>query len=337
MHKLAYAIAALLPLAAAADIPGYQPRPVSIPADATYVQPDGAVYIVGNDGMEEMLEKFNALFARSHPEIRFRMLLKGSSTGIGGLTAGVSAFAPMGREAWGTDVSGFREMYGFKPFDIHIGYDGFTRGAGHKNPPAVYVNAKNPLAGATLEQLARVLTSGQAGGDITRWSQLGVKGAWAGRAIHVYGLPDDGGGATAIRKASFGGHAFTREYEELAKPCDVVKAVAEDPYGIGLTGFCDAEKTSPEAKLLPLAWKAGAPFATPTYEDVHAARYPLAVHMRLYAVRKPGTPLDPLVKEYARLVLSREGQAIIAAEKDGDDAFVPLSDAEVAAELERLE
>jgi phosphate transport system substrate-binding protein len=70
---------------------------------------------------------------------------------------------------------------------------------------------------------------------------------------------------------------------------------------------------------------------------VQAGRYPLAVHLRLYAVRKPGAPLDPLVKEYARLVLSREGQAIIAAEKDGDDAFIPLNDAEVAAELGRLE
>ena len=102
-------------------------------------------------------------------------------------------------------------------------------------------------------------------------------------------------------------------------------------------GFCDAAKTSPDVKLLPLAWKDGAPFATPTYDDVRAGHYPLAVHLRLYAVRKPGAPLDPLVKEYARLVLSREGQAIIAAEKDGDEAFIPLNDAEVAAELGSLE
>jgi phosphate transport system substrate-binding protein len=336
MRKSILALACALPFAAAADIPSYQPKPVAIPGDAGYVQADGAVYIVGNDGMEDILDKFNALFAQTHPGVKFRMLLKGSSTGIGGLTAGVSAFAPMGRDAWGTDVSGFKEMYGFRPFDIHIGYDGYTR-AGHKNPPAVYVNAKNPLAGVTLEQLARVFTSGQPAGDITRWRQLGVKGEWAKRAIHVYGQQDDGGGATAIRKASFGGRAFTREYEELAKPCEVVNAVAEDPYGIGLAGFCDAAKTSPDVKVLPLAWKAGAPFATPAYDDVRAGRYPLAVHMRLYAVRKPGQPLDPLVKEYARLVLSKEGQAIIAAQKDSEEGFVPLNDAEIEDQLKRLE
>ena len=88
---------------------------------------------------------------------------------------------------------------------------------------------------------------------------------------------------------------------------------------------------------MPLAWKAGEPFATPTYEDVGAGRYPLAVHMRLYAVRKPGQPLDPLVKEHALLVLSREGQAIIAAHKEGDEAFIPLNAAEVEAELAKLD
>jgi phosphate transport system substrate-binding protein len=320
----------------AAEIPAYEPHAVEIPKDAGYIQSDGSIYIVGNDGMEEILKEFNALFAKTHPGVGFKMLLKGSSTGIAGLTAGVSAFAPMGREAWGTDASGFREMYGFQPFDIHIGYDGFVRPK-HKNPPAVYVHAKNPLAGLTLEELARVFTAGNPGGDITRWQQLGVKGEWAKRALHLYGQHDDGGGATSIRKTKLGNRAFAREYEELEKPCDVVKAVAEDPYGIGLASFCDAAAVSPNVRILPLAWKSGQPFATPSYEDLHAGTYPLGVHLRLYAVRKPGQPLDPLVKEYARLVLSKEGQAIIAAQKDTDEGFIPLNAAEVAAELAKLD
>ena len=336
MRTFLFLLSAVASLAAAAEIPSYRPQPVEPPKGASYVQPDGSVYIVGNDGMEEILKEFNALFAKTHPGVRFKMLLKGSSTGIAGLTAGVSAFAPMGREAWGTDASGFREVYGFQPFDIHIGYDGYVRPK-HKNPPAVYVNAKNPLAGLTLEQLARVFTMGNPAGDVTRWEQLGAKGEWAKRAIHLYGQYDDGGAATSVRKARLGNRAFAHEYEELEKPCDVVKAVAEDPYGIGLASFCDAAAVSPNVRILPLAMKAGQPFAGPSYEDVGAGRYPLAVHMRIYAVRKPGQPLDPLVKEYARLALSKEGQAIIAAHKDGDEAFIPLNAAEVEAELAKLD
>ncbi len=336
MRKLAFLLFPLAVLGAHAETPAYQPQPFEIPRDAGYVRPDGSIYIVGNDGMEELLKELNALFEKAHPGARFTMLLKGSSTGIAGLTAGVSAFAPMGREAWGTDVSGFREIYGYQPFDIHIGYDGFVR-PGHKNPPAVYVNAKNPLAGLTLEQLARVFTGGNAAGDITRWQQLGVKGEWAKRAMHLYGQYDDGGAATSVRKTRLGGRPFARDYEELEKPCDVVKAVAEDPYGIGLASFCDAAKVSANVRVLPLAWKAGQPFAVPGYDDIHAGRYPLGVHLRLYAVRKPGAPLDPLVKEYARLALSREGQAIIAAQKDTDEGFIPLDAAEIAAELAKLD
>lgn len=330
-------VAACAALAAsAADLQRYQPHPVEIPKDASYVRPGAAIYIVGNDGMEEVLGKWNALFAKTHPGVRFEMLLKGSSTGIAGLTAGVSAFAPMGREAWGTDASGFREVYGFQPFDIHIGYDGYVRPK-HKNPPAVYVNAKNPLAGLTLEDLRRVFTSGNPEGDVTRWQQLGVKGEWAKRAVHLYGQHDDGGAATSLRKAKLGNRPFAREYEELEKPCDVVKAVAQDPYGIGIASFCDAAAVSGEARVLPLSWKAGAPFAQPSYEDIGAGRYPLGVYLRLYAVRAPGKPLDPLVKEYARLVLSKEGQDVIAAQKDSDEGFIPLESSEIAEQLKRLD
>ena len=49
--------------------------------------------------------------------------------------------------------------------------------------------------------------------------------------------------------------------------------------------------------------------------------------------RTPGQPIDPLVKEYLRLVLSKQGQQIIAAE---EDTYVPLSAVEAAAELEKL-
>jgi phosphate transport system substrate-binding protein len=322
--------------ASAAEMPSYEPRAVEFPTNASYVQPDGSIYIVGNDGMEAILKQFNDLFAKTHPGFRFKMLLKGSSTGIGGLTAGVSAFAPMGREAWGTDASGFREVYGSQPFDIHIGYDGFVRPK-HKNPPAIYVNAKNPLAGLTLEELTRVFTSGHPKGDLTQWKQLGLGGEWAKHALQVYGQPDDGGSATSIRRTKLGGRPFAYDYNELEKPCDVVKAVAENPYAIGLASFCEAATVSSNVRLLPLAGKTGEPFVGPSYEDIRAGKYPLAVHLRLYAVRAPGKPLDPLVKEYARLVLSKEGQAIIAAQKDSDEGFVPLNASELVAQLAALD
>ena len=313
----------------------YQPAPVTLPSNASYVRRDGSVYVVGNDGMEAMLTKLNELFGKMHPGFKFTMLLKGSSTGMGGLTAGVSAFAPMGREAWPTDLAGFREAFGYLPLDIRVGYDGYTRPQ-HKNPPAIYVNAKNPLAGLSTDQITRIFTTGSAKGDLTYWGQLGLKGEWAKRAIHLYGPHDEGGFATSLRATMMDKHSFRPGYEALPKLADVVEAVAADPYGVGLVGFFDAAPT-PGVKLVPLAETDSGPFALPSYEDVQTGRYPYAPYLHFYVNRAPGKPLDRFVKEYLRLVLSAEGQAIVAAEKDSDEGYVPLAPQLLAAELAKLE
>jgi phosphate transport system substrate-binding protein len=333
---LLVSVAPLAAADAAGRLPAYEPHPVTIAADATYRLTDGTVYLVGNDGMEEMLTRFNALFTQTHPGIRFTMLLKGSSTALGGITAGVSAFAPIGRDAWPLEVRPFRQMFGYEPTDIRIGRDGYA-GPGRKNPPAIYVNVRNPLAGLTVAQIAAIFTRGAPGGDVTHWNQVGAKGEWAHRVIHIYGPRDDGGLATALRQAKMGGRPFARTYEPGAKSADVIKAVAADPFGIGLVGFFDIKNLPPTVRLLPLAETDGAPFSIGNYDDVAAGLCPFAPYLHLYVNRKPGEPLDPLVKEYARLVLSREGQGIIATLKGSEEGYVPLTAAEAAAEAAKLE
>jgi phosphate transport system substrate-binding protein len=325
------------PIAVDPALPAYQPRPVAVPKDAGYRLADGSVYIVGNDGMKEMLDQLNALFTKTHPGVRFTMNLEGSSTGIGGLTAGVSAFAPMGREAWPTDIGGFKEARGHLPTDIHVGYDGYVRGTGFKNPPGVYVNVKNPLAGLSMEQVTRVFTQGAPGGDVTHWRSLGVGGDWAQRQIHVYGPRDDGGFGTSTRTALLGGRAFAVRYEPMPKFADAMKAVAADPYGIALGQWGDPGPLAPQVKQLPLATAKDGGFAHATPQEVQAGRYPMAPHLRFYIDRAPGKPLDPLVKEYLRMVLSREGQAIIAGLAAGEEPYLPLVAAEAARERAKLD
>jgi phosphate transport system substrate-binding protein len=72
---------------------------------------------------------------------------------------------------------------------------------------------------------------------------------------------------------------------------------------------------------------------TGTAEEIAAGDYPYDRFVFLYVRRVADQPLDPFVKEYLRLVLSREGQEIIAAERDG---FIPLNAREAAAELAKL-
>ncbi|MDO7930365.1 substrate-binding domain-containing protein [Pseudomonas sp. KFB-139] len=308
------------------------------PTDAPYLTREGAIAIIGNDGMQDLIENLNALFVSKHPGFRFAVTAKGSSVGMPALTADATAIAPMSREVWLGDLNGFKQVKGYAPLDIRIGYSGFGPRAPHKTPPAIYVNTRNPLPGLNLTQVAQIITAGQPEGDLNTWGQLGLTDKqWAPRRIHVYGLRDDGGFATNLRIDKLGGLPFSAKYEALASREDVIAAVANDPYGIGLSGWVDASKTSTNVRILPLARKPGEVFKTPAYDDVATGSYPLSAYLHLYVDQRPGQKLPPFIKEYLRLALSDEGQQRVREQRESEEGYVPLSAADLQRERKKLE
>jgi len=331
-------LAAAVPLTAQ-EIPAYTPQDVKVPDSATYLTRDGDVQIVGNDGWAEIMQQFDELFLKTHPNFgrKFHLVLKGSSGAIPGIEMGVSAFAPMGRAMWEADSTAFKIYHGYTPYDIVVGYDAFGPRQGRKSPPGIYVNAQNPLAGLTVEQVRRVLTVGNAKGDLSTWDELGVGGKYAHRVIHVYGLDPVGGGNAWFRAEFLKNQLFVKTYEALPKPVDVLHAVAEDPYGLALLGFADVGPVAKDVRPLPVARKEGDPFVLPGYDVVAADGYPFPSYMHIYLDREPGKLVDPFAKEYMRMILSREGQAILAAQKDTEEGYVPLAPNLIPEELKKLE
>lgn len=307
-----------------------------VPTDAPYLTRDGAIAIIGNDGMHDLMSTLNTKFREQHPGFRFALTAKGSSVGIPALTADATAIAPLSREVWLGDLHGFEQVKGYAPLDIRIGYSGFGPRAPHKTPPAVYVNAANPLPGLTLSDLARIVTAGQPEGDLNTWGQLGIKDR-AERHIHLYGLRDDGGFATNLRMDKLGGKPFSGKYEALSSREEVINAVANDPYGIGIIGWVDASKTASNVRVLPLAAKAGDSFKSPDYDTVAAGAYPLSAYLHLYVDHPPGQKLPPFIKEYLRLALSDQGQNAVREQRESEEGYVPLSPADLQAEREKLE
>ncbi|MDQ2948024.1 MAG: substrate-binding domain-containing protein, partial [Acidobacteriota bacterium] len=214
------------------------------------------------------------------------------------LITGMSSYGLIPREIWPLESRPFRQTYGYDPAAIRIA---------HSASRGVYLNAKNPLSNLAMEQVARIFTTGGAGGDITQWAQLG----WADRAIHLYGPRDDGSFATALRHSKMGGLPFARGYEAIPTTAGCMQAVADDPYGIAIIDAYNANLLLPGVKFLPLA--------------------DLSSHLTLYVNRAPGKSLDPAAEAYARRLLSGDGQATLAG-----DGYLPLTDQEVAAELKKL-
>lgn len=314
----------------------YEPQQITVPGNAPYLLPDGSIYIVGDDTMEPLLKRLNELFVQTHPGIRFSMLLRSPPTGLDGIQAGVSLFAPVAHDAWETEIEPFKRLTGYRPLDVRIGRRGYA-GAGTENPPGIYVNANNPLPQLNIDQLARIFTTGQMPSDLRQWSQLGVDGEWANHAIHLYGTRDDGRTVTALRTARFGGLPFARHYEGLPEDADVLRALAGDRYGIGVVWFVESGSVPREVRLVPLAENAGAPPSVAEYEDVRRGRYPLSPYLHLYIRSAAGEPLDPVVKEYVRLALSFVGQHIIEELKDGKQGYAALTPEEAVRELAKIE
>ncbi|MBD1553250.1 PstS family phosphate ABC transporter substrate-binding protein [Pseudomonas typographi] len=310
---------------------------LQMPTKASYLTDNGAISIIGNDGMQPLIEQLNALFVREHPGFRFALTAKGSSTGLPALAAGATAIAPLAREPWLGDMNGFKQVFGHEPLDIRIGYSGYGPRAHGKTPPAVYVNPNNPLKQLSMEQLAKLMTAGQPGGDINTWGQLELSGPWAARRIHVYGLRDDGGFATNLRMARFAGLPFSPKYEALADRAAVLQAVADDNHGIAVVGWANAAQLAPALRIVPLSRAPGEPAYGPGLDDVAAGHYLLSAYLHLFVNAAPGQPLEPFIKQYLGMALSDEGQALVRQQTDSAEGYVPLSTADLARERKKLE
>jgi phosphate transport system substrate-binding protein len=320
------------------------------PNDAPYLLPDGSIYIAGNDLIEPFLDAVNDRFIKRHPGFKFKMDSLSSGVAIAGVVSGKSAFGPTARDVTFVEKDSFASVYGYPITDVLIGWDNSPdadRFPPGKFPPTVWVNAKNPIATLSMEQLAAILTTGSPKGDITRWGQVrfheapvGNNGAdYAKREIHVYipalhGLP-----VISTNRARLGDFAWTRRAEYLPMMEDVVNAVANDPFGIGITGWFPIDEgwdrqteLGSKVRLLPLSATADSKASRGGPGDL----YPLSGGLHLLINRAPGKPVDPWLHEYVRFILSKEGQAILGS-MTRTEGFIPLTDEEVTRELQKVE
>jgi len=302
------------------------------------------IRIEGDEALRPALTQWSSLFQHTHPGVGFQLKLADSGTALGGLTAATADLALTTRAAWEIERRPFRFVYGYSPLDIRIGRR-FCLGPGSSGtaPPAVYINARNPLRGLTALQVAQIVTSGQPAGDITQWSQLGLGGDYRRRAIHLYGLRDDGSFATEVRAEYMAIPGLPAlvvpdtalAYEPLPSTQDVLHALALDPFGIALLDSLATTRLTRNVRMVPLASAAGAPFSAATCADVAAARYPYSPYVHLFLNQAPNAAPNPLLRDYVELILSPAGQHILGRLTRTTE-LIPLTQQEAEQQLNRL-
>ncbi len=172
---------------------------------------------------------------------------------------------------------------------------------------AVYVHKDNPVHGLTLAQLDCIFSKTRKSGyaDISTWGQVGLESDWANLPMSIYGRNSASG-----TYAYFKEHALKKgDYKDAVKEqpgsAAVVSGVANDRAGIGYS----------EVRASALAKSEKDNLAEPSFANALSGSYPLGRALYVYYVKKPNEPLSPLVKEFLRFVLSKQGQQVVI--KDG--------------------
>jgi phosphate transport system substrate-binding protein len=195
----------------------------------------------------------------------------------------------------------------------------------------VYVNKDNPLERLTLPEVDAIFSSTRKCGHsspLDTWGGVGLGGDWAARPISLYGRNSASGTYGYFKAEALCGGDFRNEVKEQPGSASVVQGVTEDRNGIGYSGI--GYKTS-GVKTLALAKAPGQPYYGTDPKSVLAGEYPISRHLYVYVNKAPNQPLDPLVLEFLRFVLSQSGQQIVV--KDG---YLPLPGHIVEQELARL-
>jgi len=294
----------------------------SIPAYQTTSGISGNLSSVGSDTMNNLMTLWGEAFSRVYPNVKVQVEGKGSSTAPPALISGTAQLGPMSRTMKPTEVDAFEKKFGYKPTAVRTSYDAL----------AIYVHKDNPLDKITLAQADAVFSKTRKRGaskDIPTWGDLGLTGEWATRPISLYGRNSASGTYGFFKEHVLSNGDYKDTVKEQPGSASVVQGVTNDRYGMGYSGI--GYQTS-GVKHLALADKEGAEYSRGGYEEVVNGKYPLARFLYLYVNRGPGKPLDPLVREFLKLVLSKEGQEVVV--KDG---YLPLTPAIVTEERGKLE
>jgi phosphate transport system substrate-binding protein len=311
-------------------LPSWQPGEVKS-------EPEEELNIVGADIMDEIVLGWVKIFRKQYPHLSLTEDLRASGAGAPGLVSGKGDLAPVGREMFPAEVQSFVDKYGYKPLAIRVA-TGSVGSLGKTASSVILVDKDNPIDCLSLPQLDAVYSKTRKLGykEVNNWGDLGAKGEWVNRPIHLYGLKPVNGIEQYFKMVAMDGgeykdniqfvkgkgftHAFTVAAEDMAT------------HPGGLT-YALLANVKPNVKVLSLSWKDGGTCYQPNVENVYSHKYPFSRYVYIYVNRAPDKPLPPKVKEFLKLVLSREGQQVVADER----VFIPLQPEVVHEELRKLE
>jgi formylglycine-generating enzyme required for sulfatase activity/ABC-type phosphate transport system substrate-binding protein len=280
-----------------------------------------------SEALDPAVKAWGEAWAAARPGAQFTLGAGAGATSAEGVTLlleGKLEAVFTGRPLRPAEVKAYADRFGGPPLLFAVAT---PRPYGKQNRSAlgVLVHPDNPLRKLTLAQLDAIFSASRrrGGKSPTTWGQLGLTGKWADAPIRACAPEADSGTAQYFREAVLWGGDFAPAVKQLARLSDsVVRAVAADPFALGVTSLNFADDT---VRALAIAAAAGAPAFAPTDENCGSLAYPLT--RQAYLCVNPPTAAGHAAAliDFVRFVLGPGGQAVAAAQ-----GFVPLAAAQIA-------
>ncbi len=280
----------------------------------------------GRDDMGALVRAWEDGFHKAHPEFRetrFENSLTGNASAIGGLYTGAAELALIDRPPLAIEVDAYQQGAGHDPTGVAVATGSLA--TLHRAPAlAIVVAATNPMRAISLEQLDAVFSADhrRAAVRVNTWGELGLKGDWAHRPVHLYGFGINRVQSFLFEKAVMKGSQKWREgLHEVADgsedaPAAIVAAVGNDSQGIGIASMDGVKGEG--VRVLPVIGDTGE--AMPNEDNLGTGRYALGRTVYAYFNRDAKNGMDPAVKAFLEYVLSQQGQALVRR-----NGYLPLT------------
>jgi len=229
---------------------------------------------------EELAPRLITKYRSDHPEISFDLETKATGYGLAALAAGQCHIAAASRPANAAEIK-LVQSRGLELNDYVIG----------SYSVAVIVNASNPVANLTRDQVRDIFT-----GATQNWKAVGGPDA----PIHLYIRDPISGTYLGFLELAMEKKPYASDLKMFTSYMDIDEAVAKDPNGIGYTSIELANRGGVKGVSI-----GGVP---PTVAAVNKGEYPYARVLRFYT-DKAKEP--PAARDFIQFVQSSRGQAIL--------------------------
>jgi phosphate transport system substrate-binding protein len=258
------------------------------------------IRVEGSDTMVNIAQAWAEKYDKSHPNNSVQVLGGGSGVGIASLIEGNCDMANSSRKMKASEIKKAEAKLGTTPIEHIVGFDAL----------AIYVHKNNPIESISIEELAEIYGDG---GNLTKWSQLGVKIPSGTDEITWVNRQSSSGTFVYFREVILG---EKRDYKMGSMnqngSKDMISLIASTPGAIGYSGMGYA---TDQVKVLKVSRKKGEPGVVPSVEDVHNNTYPITRPLQIYTAGEP----KGIIKEYMDWIKSKDGQQVVL-----DLGYVPL-------------